>query len=89
MLYPTMTATVLGLLFVTALAAIDWYVWNAGGGTGIRRPFNARPLTVSELANKFLGRVVTINADVLPANVLTSGQAKPAHDDGHGFKKVA
>jgi hypothetical protein len=90
MLQPTITTTVLGILFVTALAAIDWYVWSTAGSASFRRPITARPLTLREFGNKILGRVVAANAGVLPVNVLATNEAKPAqHDDGHGFKKVA
>jgi hypothetical protein len=91
MLYPTMTVAVLGILFVTALAAADWYVWGAAVTTGIRRPITVRPLTLRELADKFLGRVIATNAEVLPASVIAHSEAPPAaaSNDGHGFKKVA
>jgi hypothetical protein len=85
-----MTTTVLGILFVTALAAIDWYVWSAAGSASFRRPISARPLTLRELSNKFLGRLVATNAGVLPASALVNNEAKAdQHDHGHGFKKVA
>jgi hypothetical protein len=92
MLYPTMTAMVLGVLFVTALAAVDWYVWSIAAVSNWRRPVSARPLTVRELANKLLGRVVAINAEVLPHVATTIAEVKPAvsgNDEGHGFKRVA
>jgi hypothetical protein len=90
MLYPTMTATVLGILFVTALAAVDWYVWGTAGAASYRRPETARPLTLKELSGRFLARVVALNGQVLPANVIANGETKPAqHDEGHGFKRVA
>jgi hypothetical protein len=91
MLYPTMTATVLGVLFVTALAAVDWYVWGVATVRNYRQPVSARPLTVRELINKFLGRVVATNAEVLPQGVTATAEAKPAvsNDEGHGFKRVA
>lgn len=90
MLQPTMTATVLGILFVTALAAVDWYVWSTAGSASFRRPITARPLTLRELGYKVLGRLVTVNAEVLPATVMANREnATAQHDDGHGFKKVA
>jgi hypothetical protein len=91
MLYPTMTAMVLGILFVAAIAAVDWYVWSAAGVASFRRPVKARPLTARDLFNKFLGRVVEANAEVLPASVMArEADASAAKDDnGNGFKKVA
>jgi len=90
MLYPTMTATVLGVLFVTALAAVDWYVWSVAAVENYRHPASARPLTIREVINKALGRIVAVNAEVLPNMGTATAEAKPVvSDEGHGFKKVA
>jgi hypothetical protein len=92
MLYPTMTATILGVLFVTGLAAVDWYVWGMAAVEGYRHPVSARPLTLREIVNKALGRVVAVNAEVLPHTATANAEAKPAvngNDEGHGFKRVA
>jgi hypothetical protein len=86
-----MTATVLGVLFVTGLAAVDWYVWSMAAVENYRHPVSARPLTMREIANKALGRVVAVNAEVLPQVTTATVEAKPAvsNDEGHGFKRVA
>jgi len=87
-----MTVAVLGVLFVTALAAVDWYVWGMATVQNFRHPVNLRPLTLREMVNNALARVVALNAERLPQAVIGNAEEKPAaggDDDGHGFKRVA
>lgn len=93
MLYPTITAIMFGIVFLAALAAIDWYVWGLTMVPSMRRPRTVQPLTAGEMTEKFLERMVAVNQEVLPQSVLASAEAAPVatdtNADGHGFKKVA
>jgi hypothetical protein len=92
MLQFTETTMVLGILALTGFAAIDWFVWGMAATRDFYRPSTLRPLSLGELTNKFLGRMVKTNREVLPASAINHVEdhvMAPANDGGHGFKKVA
>jgi hypothetical protein len=94
MLYPTILVTVAGIVGLIGLAAIDWYVWGTPTASRLHRS-GVKPLTVRELAARFLGGVAASNTEVLMVPPTALGQAPCAQlkvitrEESHGFKKVA
>jgi len=95
MLYPTIFIAVSGIIGVIGLAAIDWYVWGTPEALRLQRRSLIRPLTIRELAAKFLGGVMASNTEVLMVPPTSMAKTPCAQlkvvtgDHSHGFKKVA
>jgi hypothetical protein len=94
MLYPTILVAVLAIIGAVGLVAIDWYVW--GTSVASRSHYSSiKPLTVRELAARFLGGVMASNTEVLMAPTATLAKVpcaqtkRAAGHESQGFKKVA
>jgi|ERR1700677_3250807 len=101
-MHPTsMVVATLSILAVGALAAMDWYIWGIAKGSHFHRARLVRPLTVRELATKFLSGIVASNTEVLmvPITIAKAPDAIAQAPDAcvivataemsHGFKEVA
>jgi len=93
MLYPSMTAITFGIVLLTALAALNWYLWGLTMVPTIHRPLTAQPLGPGGLTQKYSEPMVAAGQEVLPQSGLTAeaGAAPVANAsaDSHGFKQVA
>lgn len=76
MLNPTTITTMLATITVIALAAADWYVWGIASAKHYYRPRSVQPLTLRELAAKFLAGVGATNAEVLLVPLKHDGQCR-------------
>jgi hypothetical protein len=75
MIYPTMSVMTYGIFLLAILLVADWYVWRLAYTAKLRR---SQPVTPQ--GN---GHPVETEAPV----VMMAGDS--AHDNGHGFKRVA
>jgi hypothetical protein len=102
-MHPTsMVVVTVSILAVGGLAAMDWYVWGMAKRPHFHSPRLVRPLSVRELADKFLSGIVASNTEVLMVPItiakVPDAIAKAPNvrvigaittEVGHGFKEVA
>jgi hypothetical protein len=90
----SMVVVTLSVLAVGALVAMDWYLWGMAKRPHFYSPRSVRPLTVRELADKFLSGIVASNTEVLMVPITTAKATDThvraaANEVDHGFKEVA
>lgn len=104
-MHPTsMVVVTVSILAVGGLAAMDWYVWGMAKRPHFYSPRLVRPMSVRELADKFLSGIVASNTEVLMVPIAVAKAKAPdaiakapnvcvigaiTTEVGHGFKEVA
>ena len=81
------------MTYAAALVAVGLVIaWYLGGIVPTKSPSSVQPLSATDLLERFLGRAIALEEEVLPrrAPETVSAPASVNHgDDDGGFKKVA